>query len=152
MTFYKYFPNKLELAKTVFDQVIEEGLQSFRRILCEKSSVPDKMRKLLQLKFEGSHNISKEFLADFYGNPELDLKPYIEKKTHETWDAMLNDWKIAQQNGVFRKDLNLEFLFFVIQKQADLIHDPYLQSLFPTTEDLIMEFANLSIYGIAPRR
>ena len=37
MTFYRFFPNKLELARTVFDMVADEGLRKFREILKEES-------------------------------------------------------------------------------------------------------------------
>ncbi|MFO7978665.1 MAG: TetR/AcrR family transcriptional regulator [Bacteroidales bacterium] len=151
MTFYRYFPNKLEVAKAVFDRVVESGMLAFRDILEEESSAADKMRKLLLMKLEGVHDVSKEFLSDFYGSPELGLKDHIEVKTRQVWQGMLEDFRKAQQKGIFRKDLNFEFFFYVSQKQTELIHDTYLQSLFPTAEELVMEFANLSVYGIAPR-
>jgi AcrR family transcriptional regulator len=151
MTFYKHFKNKLAIAKAVFDRAVTRGLCDFRAILEEESSVSVKMKKLLQMKLEGVHDISREFLNDFYGNPELGLKAHIDQKTKEVWLEMLEDWKKAQQKGIFRPDLNLAFYFYVAQKQAELLHDPYVQSLFPDSESLVMELTRLNVYGIVPR-
>jgi AcrR family transcriptional regulator len=151
MTFYKHFRNKLAIAKAVFDRAVTRGLLDFRAILEEDSPVSVKMKKLLQMKLEGVHDISREFLNDFYGNPELGLKAHIDQKTKEVWLEMLEDWKKAQQKGIFRPDLNLAFYFYVARKQAELLHDPYVQSLFPDSESLVMELTRLNVYGIVPR-
>jgi AcrR family transcriptional regulator len=150
MTFYKYFPNKLELAKAVFDRVVDEGLTHFQRLLHADMPPADKMKQMLMAKMEGTHDISKEFLADFYGDAELGLKDYIERKTQQTWSAMRHDFKIAQDNGLFRKDLNLDFYIYVSQKMINIINDPYLNSLYPSADQLIMEFTNLLLYGVTP--
>lgn len=151
MTFYKFFPNKLELAKAVFDKVMDEGLETFKNILHDDSTAPEKMKSLIRMKLEGVHDVSKEFLSDFYGdNAGTGLRAHIEKKYREVWNEMLNDFKVAQRKGTFRKDLNMEFYIYVSQKLVGLVNDPYLMDLFPTAEDLIMELTNLLIYGIAP--
>lgn len=151
VTFYKYFPNKLEVAKAVFDKVVEDGLQAFRKIIKADTNPQEKIKNLLLMKHEGVHDVSKEFLSDFYGDPKLGLKAHIEAKSKESWNIMLEDFKEAQQNGTFRKDLNLEFYFYITQKQTELLHDPYLQSLFDSPEELVMELTNLSVYGVSPR-
>ncbi len=150
MTFYKYFPNKLELAKAVFDRVVDEGLTHFQNILHANLSPADKMKQMLMAKMQGTHDISKEFLADFYGDAELGLKGYIEQKTKDTWSAMRNDFETAQENGLFRKDLNPDFYIYVSQKMIDIINDPYLNSLYPSADQLVMEFTNLLLYGVTP--
>ncbi len=150
MTFYKYFPNKLELAKAVFDRVVDEGLAHFQKILHADLPPADKIKQMLTAKMEGTHDISKEFLADFYGDAELGLKAHIEQKTQETWSAMRKDFETAQKKGLFRKDLNLDFYIYVSQKMIDIINDPYLNSIYPSADQLVMEFTNLLLYGVTP--
>ncbi|GAO30137.1 TetR/AcrR family transcriptional regulator [Geofilum rubicundum] len=152
MTFYKYFPNKLELAKAVFDSVVDESLAHFQKILHADLPPSDKMKQLLMAKMEGTHDISKEFLADFYGDAELGLKDHIEQKTQETWSTMRKDFERAQENGLFRKDLNLDFYIYVSQKMIEIINDPYLNSLYSSADQLIMEFTNLLLYGVSPHK
>jgi AcrR family transcriptional regulator len=45
MTFYRYFPNKIEVAKAVFDKVSREGYEQFQSILNEISSPEEKSEK-----------------------------------------------------------------------------------------------------------
>jgi AcrR family transcriptional regulator len=150
MTFYRYFPNKIELAKAVFDKVSKEGVIAFREIMSAEIPSDEKMKRILLLKHEGTNQISNEFLADFYTSKELGLKDFVEKKTIELWEVMLSDFRVAQQNGTFRKDFKPEFLLVVAQKLTELFDDPALMSLYNSPQDLVMEFANLIIYGISP--
>ena len=150
VTFYKFFPNKLELAKSVYDNAVDESVIKLIEIINEDTTAKVKMKNILNLKMEGANNISKEFLSDFYSNPELGLKDYIEKKTNESWMEILKYFEKAQKDGYLRSDLNINFFFYFSQKLADMITDPYLLSLYQSPQDLIMEMANFFAYGISP--
>jgi len=152
MTFYRFFPNKIEVAKAVFDRVAAEGLTNFKNILQEESSPSEKMKKVLQLKLEGTNNISNEFLADFYNTPELGLTPYIEERTKAIWSETLSLFRLGQDEGWIRKDMNVEFMFLVLQKTTPLITDNEMLKLCGSPQDLIMEFANMFLYGILPKQ
>lgn len=150
MTFYKYFPNKLEVARAVFDKVADEGLLRFREIFTENSTPSIKMKKILQLKFEGTDSISSEFLNDFYNNPELGLTPHIEAKTSILWKETLEIFKSGQKEGWIRADMNVEFMFRFMQKATPLLTDTEVLKLFNSPQELIMELANMFVYGISP--
>lgn len=150
MTFYKFFANKLELAKAVFDSVVNNSLSSFKTVLKEATSASELINEMLQMKKEGTHEISQEFISDFYTNPELGLKEYIEEKTRIVWAEMIGDFKLAQDRGILRKDLNIEFFVYFTQKFSDLLNDPYINRLYPNPQDFIMELTRFSAYGISP--
>jgi AcrR family transcriptional regulator len=152
MTFYRFFPNKMELARSVFDMVAEEGLSKFSKILKEESSPSDKMKNILQLKLEGTDDISNEFLNDFYNNPDLGLTPYIEEKTRVLWAKTLQLFKDAQNDGWIRKNMNVEFMFYFMQKSTPLLTDKELLKLYNSPQELIMELANMFVYGISPEK
>lgn len=151
MTFYRFFPNKVALAKAVFDEEVEQGLQKFRAILSEPTNAREKIHKVVQLDVEGTRNISREFLQDFYGNREPDLQQYVEARTKQVWNDTLVDFKNAQEKGWFRKDFKPEFLFLFLQKMGALITDEKVLALYPSPQDLMMELSNLVAYGISPR-
>lgn len=152
MTFYRFFPNKLELAKAVFDEVINSGLVAFRNIIeTSKFTTPQKIQMLLSLKMNGTYDISQEFLQDFYNNPELGLKDHIEKRTKSVWLEVIEDFKKAQKKKIFRKDFKPELLFYISQKFQELVNDKSMLALYDNPQALIMDVANLMIYGIAPR-
>lgn len=150
MTFYRFFPNKLELARSVFDEVADEGLLNFRKILKEHSSPSEKVKKMLQLKLDGTNNISNEFINDFYNNPDLGLKQHIEEKTRSVWVEIIKLFKDGQNEGWIRRDLKVEFLFFFLQNTSAIMADKELLKLYNSPQDLIMEIANLFVYGISP--
>ena len=152
MTFYKFFANKLELAKAVFDFVVDDSVSTFKTVLHETTSASELIGQMLQMKKEGIHEISKEFITDFYTNPELGLKDYIDEKTRTVWAEMIGDFKLAQERGILRKDLNIEFFVYFTRKFNDLLNDPYLNKIYPNPQDLIMELTRFSAYGISPHQ
>lgn len=150
MTFYKHFPNKIELAKAVFDDETNKGMQRYRAIMNEEITPMEKMNKILSMKLEGSNNISQEFIMDFYSSPELGLKGYIEDKTNALWLEILEDSKRAQQNGIFRKDFKPEFIIYLSDRIKEMMADEKLLRLYNTPQELILDFSNFFVYGIMP--
>lgn len=151
MTFYKYFPNKTELAKTVFSNEVEEGIEKFTLLINEDISVQEKIEKMIFLKAEGTNNISKEFMEDFYFGDEPELKAFVEQKTQEAWNGLLDNWKKAQSAGIFRNDLKPEFLLRISFGLIELMKDEKLASQYVSTQELILEFTRFIAYGISVR-
>jgi len=152
MTFYKFFPNKLELARAVFDQEAAKGKETFRKIIHSQMPASEKMSQILLLKLQGTNDISREFLSDFYNNPELGLKEHIEKTTAITWKEIVNDFRKAQENGTFRKEIKAELILYISQKMMEVINDESLVKLYQSPQDMIMELANFFIYGMLPQQ
>ncbi len=151
MTFYRYFTDKAELARAVYDAEVEAGMSRFREILESDLPVPEKIRNVLLIKSGSVSNISREFLNDFYSDNETGLKSYIQEKIAYSMEEILNDFRKAQERGVFRKDFKPEMLFYISQKIADSFNDPYLFGLYGSPAEVIMEVSELFTYGIAPK-
>jgi len=150
MTFYRFYSNKIELAKAVYDEEVNKGLNAFKAILAENLEPAEQIRKILFLKLKGTNDISQEFIKDFYDSPELGLKSYIEEKTRLIWNEMLNYFVQAQQKGLFRKDFKPAFFLNLSSHLTGMLSDENLQKLYDTPQELIIEIANFCIYGIAP--
>ncbi len=150
MTFYRYFENKTALARAVFDIVVEEGYLKFRSVMEEDLPVREKIRRILLMKFEGTVDISAEFLNDFYTEKEPDLRKYVMERTREAWTVIIEDLKRARDAGLFRKDLNLEFFFLMSGKFTSAFEDEEIKALFSSPAEMIQEFARLMMYGIVP--
>jgi AcrR family transcriptional regulator len=151
MTFYKYFPNKQALAKTIFNDAIDQGERVFRDILYSNDLPAVKIKKILLMKLEGTNNISQEFIKDFYIGGDPDLSKFVEQRTTQAWDLLRNDYKKAQEIGLFRDNFNPEMLIKMQFKLMELMEDPTIVSMYGSQQDVIMEFANLLVYGIIPR-
>ncbi len=152
MTFYRFFPNKLELAKAVLDQFYGDSLLNFRKIMRDDSSASVKMKELINLKLEGTNEISDEFIRDFYTDAAIELKSYMEEKIKYICKESIKDFKLGQEKGWIRKDLNVEFMFYFSRKITLLLKDKELMNLYNSPRDLIMELANLFVYGITPSK
>jgi AcrR family transcriptional regulator len=150
MTYYKFFPNKIELAKTIFNRIVEQGEKQFREIMHDDSAPAEKIRKMMLLKLESTRDISPEFMQDFYTGREPELKAFVDKRTREAWAILKNDIYEAQLAGIIRKDLKPELLIRIQYKLVDLFEDESFTALFDSRQEMIMELANLLVYGIVP--
>ena len=151
MTFYRYFPNKIELARAVYDNEVDEGIRKFKAIMKNENTTPlQKMEEILLLKLEGTHDISREFLQDFYSNPELGLSAHVAEKTKTSWHEIIKDFKAAQEKGWFRKDFRPEAFLAMAYKSAELVADEELLQLYDTPQNMVMELARFYTYGIMP--
>ena len=150
MTFYKFFENKQDLAVHIMDDVFDESLLKIRKIDEEHESANKTFKKFLQLKAEGSQDISKEFIKDLYTNPDPGLKTYMEKKIKSMLEEISRVYEHGKETGWVRKDLNIPFLILFSQKLVSLTNDKEMMQFFDSSQDFIMEITNLFIYGISP--
>lgn len=150
MTFYRYFPDKLALAKAVFDTEVDNSILQFREIMISETTASEKLEAMLRIKSDSVNNISQEFLNDFYTDKDSDLKTYIAQKTANVWNEIVNDFKMAQLKGVFRSDFKPEILLYISQQLPGFINDPYLVQLCGSPQEVVMEIARFFTYGIAP--
>ena len=65
---------------------------------------------------------------------------------------MITDiFKKAQNKGEIRKDLNLDFIIFLMGKMASMIEDEELLNMFNSPTELIVELTAFYFYGMMPR-
>lgn len=150
MTFYRAFPDKISVAKAVFEAEVERGMKRFREILHDNSSPAEKIKSILKMKSDSTTNISREFLQDFYSSEKTELRNYVADLTTRTWTESINDFKKAQKRGVFRKDFKPEFLFYISQKLAESLTDEKLLALYGSPHELLVELSNFFGYGLSP--
>jgi AcrR family transcriptional regulator len=152
MTFYKYFPNKTELAKKIYSDIVADAENRFREIMDSDASPAEKIKEVIRMKFEGTMNISPEFMADFYTGSDSELISFVRERTQEILTVLRTDYIRAQEKGIFRKDFNVDLLIKMQAKMTELMDDESLTVLYGSRQELIMEFAKLLVYGIAAHR
>ena len=150
MTFYRSFPNKIELAKAMLQKMFDESMNEYSAIMALDIPFEEKVQKQLLLKFKGARGISAELVRDIYSNQEWGLREYMERRTEEALKVIMNDFAQAQQKGWIRQDLRLDFILFLLHRMQDWITNEQLLASYPDTQDLIMEITNFFFYGIMP--
>ena len=148
MTFYRLFQNKIEVAEKVLDDIMEEGMQKYRSIMKEQISYPEKLKQIVALEQESSADISEEFLKDIYQNEELGLIQRMKEHTNNCNVEVMEDYKVAQQEGWIRQNLKLEFIMYINDQLTKALMDENLISMYSSPQEAIMEITNFFFYGI----
>jgi AcrR family transcriptional regulator len=152
MTFYRFFPNKIALARAVYDMVITDGYEKFKALMDNPDYSPiEKIEGILLMKLEGLNDMSREFMQDFYSNPQLGLASYVEERSREIWVRVIDDFKRAQEMGWMRKDFKPEGMYMFMMRFMDIVNDEKMMMLYNTPQELVMELSKFFIYGIMPR-
>lgn len=150
MTFYKYFKNKNELVRFMWEKGFEQSLEKFDEIQALDIPFEKKLQLILKMKEESTAKISHQFALDyFYASP--DLKDFFEKLSRESISRFLIFIKNAQEKGEVRPDIRPEFLLAIINNIKLMVKDEALISSYPSYHDFVMEVNNFIFYGILPR-
>jgi AcrR family transcriptional regulator len=152
MTFYKYFPNKAELAKSILDKLFRKSMDEFSKLMHSDMPFEKKMEMQIKMKSEGTKDISEEFVKDIYGDPESELFDYWRGKAEEAIQVVVELYREAQIQGDIRQDIKIDFILHMINKTFELVNDDTLISKYDTMQELILEINRFFLYGILPHK
>jgi len=139
MTFYRFFPNKIELAKHLLQELSEESLKTYRNLINSDLSFIEKVNKMIEMKLKSTNNIGQEFISDLYKNNELGLLPCIEKAQKESLDLTISFIADAQKKGFIRQNLTIDFILYFFNQMAKIITDNELVVKYKTPQALIFD-------------
>lgn len=148
MTFYKFFPNKPDLAKTILDNLIQSSIVKFKDIVSSEVPFSQKLEEIFLLKLEGMNNISMEFINDIYTNPELGLKEYMEEQQQKSIKTTVDFYKDAQEKGFIRPDVKIDFLLAFSNQIIEMMKNEQLMAQYAQPQDFVIESMNVMFYGI----
>ena len=152
MTFYKFFPNKITLAKTVLERVIGESLTKYGNIMNGNFPFHEKVEHLFKLKLEASKDISVELLADIYNNPDSELRQLMEETSQKSQGLFVDFLIDSQSKGLIRKEIKIDFILHHISLTQQTMQDKQLLSQYDHPHELIMESMNFLFYGLMPKK
>jgi AcrR family transcriptional regulator len=148
MTFYKFFNNKIEIAKYILGEKMDKGIKKYREIMDADIPFTKKIEMSLKLKMEQTEDLSQEFLTDVYRNPNPELLEFFETKKNEFLNQILSDFTKAQKSGQLRKNLKPEFILYFLNHMFEMAKDKELYKHYTNAQELIMELTNFFFYGI----
>jgi AcrR family transcriptional regulator len=143
MTFYKYFPNKIELVRKIRDQWVEEGFAKFDEINALDLPFPQKINLMTRWKVEFFSRINAEFMRELVAMDEV-----IEQAKRRYLENITN----AQKKGEIRPDIHPEFLWIVTEKLYELIKEGSWKNVFSDFSQFQVQIRTLLFYGLLTRK
>jgi AcrR family transcriptional regulator len=137
-TFYKYFENKVALARRIVELWIKEVLQRIDEIEKAEAPFPEKMRHILAVKQAIAARPGPEFLEDLI-HLDIDLSHALRRAMRFLVEG--------QQRGDIRADVRPEFLLAAFDTLNRMHHDPRIRDLYKDTETLAADVFKLFYYG-----
>jgi AcrR family transcriptional regulator len=152
MTFYKHFKNKNELVKTIIYQITEEALEKYRLLMEKDIPFEEKVRETSRMKYEGTDQMSQEFLNDYIPDAEPEMLEFVYQRMQQAMGLIMEDYRKAQQRGDIRQNIKIEFILYFLNKMIELMGDKELEKMYGSPQEMIMELVNFFFYGIMPRK
>jgi len=148
MTFYKYYSNKSELVKFLWNLWFEQGLKKYDEIMTRDIPFTEKLHLMLKLKEESVNEISHSLARDYFNAaPELEI--FFKEIQKKHIKRMLQFIRDEQKKGNVRSDMKAEFFLAVVNKLSGLIKDEQLVNQYERYSDFVMEINNFIFYGIS---
>lgn len=150
MTFYKYFKNKNELVKHLWQRMLDENIEKLSKLDRKEIPFTEKIKKMLKMKEEATSQMGTEYIWD-----HLHLLPELQDFYSSMSGALLAKFleivRHAQEKGEVRRTMRPEFFLAVIQKMMELSQDEQLAAMYKDYTDFALEVNNFIYYGILPR-
>ena len=150
MTFYKYFDNKIDLLRHIWERWFDEGYRVLDEI--DEMDIPfaEKMQRLIEWKMNLVSSLSPAFLDEIlHTSPEL--AAFIGEMRVKNIARFMEFVEKAQERGDMRR-MRPEFFLAVMNKMQDVIYDERLAGLYTDRLDLIRDVHNFIFFGILPER
>ncbi len=150
MTFYKYFPNKIELVKYIWNAWFEMGWSKIDEI--NEMSIPftEKLRLMIEWKMEFISEMNPEIIEE-YVHVATELKVFMQENRQKSFYRFLDYFAGWQKNGDIRKEVRPEFLIAVVNKIQEMFNNDNLRKLYKDPSEFTHELHKLLFYGIVPR-
>ncbi len=154
MTFYKFFPNKTELAKTMLTKILDTNIRMVQEMMVSDIPFTDKMNRLVQWKIDNSQDTDMQFVKDVYATSDADseIAGFLRKAIKERQESYINELVKAQEKGWMRKDVKPALLLAMFDKMQEVTGDKRVLQAYDNVQELISEISRFFIYGIANER
>jgi len=142
MTFYKYFPNKIELVRTIRDEWEEEGFRKFDEINAMDLPFPEKINLMTRWKVEFASRVNAGFIRELVSTDDA-----IERFKRRYLGNIIS----AQEKGEIRSDIDPEFLWMVVEKLGELVKEGSWKKVFSEISQYQEQLRTLIWYGLLTR-
>lgn len=139
VTFYKYFSDKMQLARLIIDQLNEEGFSKFDEINRLDLPYPEKVDLMTQWRIDFFSPMADEFIEDTLA---------FEDVHQEVNKRYLKNIVDAQEKGEIRPDLSPELILLVTEKLNEIIEDGSWKRIFEDFNEFQQQIRKMYYYGL----
>jgi AcrR family transcriptional regulator len=151
MTFYRYFPNKTALARSILRQLFAEERSQITSVMSTDLPFEEKITRTLLYKMDFTTRFSQESMDELVEGGEVELREVLEEENGKTMREFRTNLLAAQSKGEIRSDLGVDFILLILNKTRQIIADPSLREQFPDVTALMKDVFTLFFYGLLRR-
>ena len=148
VTFYKHFKNKMQVALGVTQKLIDEGQNSFNRINQKDISFQEKVKHIIAEKMANADEMGDVFISELFADQHTELISLMSEAALKQKQLMLDFLKTGQQEGVIRKDISDELLWFSLESLDHMVRESRLSSFMPDTKQRLKWALDFFFYGL----
>lgn len=148
MTFYKHFPNKIDLAVYILRQLYNEYYDYFNNLFTSDLAFEDQLKRIIKIKLEASKNMSMEIVRDIYQSDIPELVELMENQKQKSLSITLDFIMQGKNAGYIRKDLKNEFVLFQLNQILEMMKSDELFTLYDDTQIMTKNILDYFFNGI----
>ena len=150
VTFYKYFPTKQDLVKSIFEEQKNNMRQEFDRLLATKADLATVIQQILTMQQESMATLySAAVLHDLNHDKDETLQDFFRQMVQEKYHYMHYFFSTLQKRKSIRNDFPVILIDVLIQKMDEMIHSSVLQKHYAGKEQqLFKEVLQLFLHGL----
>ncbi len=148
MTFYKYFSNKLDLAKALLQKIYDDQMSEYQQIMKQDIPFSEKATHMIRMKQKATELMSPEFVREIWSYTEPEISGMLNKMLETSVQVFLKDLRQAQKAGDIRRDIKIEFILYMLNHSVEIAKDESLLKLYPTPSDLVVDITTFFFHGI----
>jgi AcrR family transcriptional regulator len=149
MTFYKYFANKNELIKHLWQVMIDASWVKLDKLDQQDVPFAEKVKMIIKMKEEATSQMGSEYIHD-YLNMVPELMDFYNQIFGEVMTRFMEIIRKAQEKGEVRKSIRPEFFLTVINMMMELAKNEQLAAVYANYTDFALEINNFLYYGLMP--
>ena len=150
VTFYKYFPTKQDLVKSIFEEQKNNMRQEFDRLLATKADLATVIQQILTMQQESMATLySAAVLHDLNHDQDETLQAFFRQMAQEKYHYMHYFFSTLQKRKSVRDDFPVILIDVLIQKMDEMIHSSVLQQHYAGKEQqLFKDVLQLFLHGL----
>ena len=150
VTFYKYFPTKQDLVKSIFEEQKNNMRQEFDRLLATKADLATVIQQILTMQQESMSTLySAAVLHDLNHDKDETLQDFFRQMVQEKYHYMHYFFSTLQKRKSIRNDFPVILIDVLIQKMDEMIHSSVLQQHYAGKEQqLFKDVLQLFLHGL----